>query len=133
MSRGNTGLDGISTRHNIICQYVFDGIKLKPHPELDPQRIYTHEEQLILYQRAKGLCQLGLSGELCGRAVDFDDAAVDHILPHSRGGKTSLENGRISLKSCNIARGVRDDFNPETECQVLKREQEKLVTPDAIR
>ena len=24
MSRGNTGLDGISTRHNIICQYTFD-------------------------------------------------------------------------------------------------------------
>jgi hypothetical protein len=123
MSRGNTGLDGISTRHNIICQFLFEGVNLKPHPELDPQRNYTFEELLILYHRARGLCQLGSNGEQCGRAVDPDDAVVDHIVPHSKGGRTTLENGRIARKSCNIARGIRDDFDPETECQLLKHQQ----------
>ena len=129
MSRGNTGLDGISTRHNIICQYIFDGVILKPRPDLDPQRIYTYEEKLILYHRAKGLCQLACNGKQCGRALDFDDAAVDHIVPHSKGGRTSLENGRIALKSCNIARGIREDFDPEAECQILKR-QLQATAPD---
>ncbi len=128
MSRGNTGPDGISTRHNIICQYIFDGVTLKPRPELDPQRNYTCEEKLILHHRAKGLCQLGTGEKQCGRTVDFDDAVVDHILPHSKGGRTSLENGRISLKSCNIARGIREDFNPDAECQVLKR-QPQVIAP----
>jgi hypothetical protein len=128
MSRGNTGLDGISTRHTIVCQYIFEGVSLKQRPELDPQRNYTFEERLILYHRAKGVCQLGLEGKQCGRTVDFDDAVVDHIVPHSKGGRTSLENGRIALKSCNIARGAREDFDPEAGCQVLKRQQQ-VITP----
>jgi 5-methylcytosine-specific restriction endonuclease McrA len=131
MSRGNTGLDGISTRHNIICQYIFDGATLRLRTELDPQRNYTHEEKLILYQRAKSLCQLGSNGKQCGRSLDFDDAVVDHISPHSKGGRTSLENGRISLKSCNIARGIREDFNPDVECQILKRQQQVTALTSA--
>jgi hypothetical protein len=126
MSRGNTGLDGISTRHDIIGQRIFEGVVLKAQPELDPQRNYTYEERLILYHRANGLCQLGSNGKQCVRTVDFEDAVVDHIVPHSKGGRTSLENGRIALKSCNIARGIREDFDPETECQILKHQQQVI-------
>jgi hypothetical protein len=116
MSRGNTGLDGISTRHRIICQYLFEAVALKEYPNLDPQRSFSEEEKLILYHRAKGCCQLALNGKECGRSLSFDDAQIDHILPHSREGRTMLENGRVAYKSCNIARGVRDDFDPKKDC-----------------
>jgi len=119
MSRGNTGTDGISTRHDILCQYLFQDVGLESLPKLDPQRIFTHEEKLILYHRANGCCQLSFAGKVCARQLDFDESAVDHISPHSKGGQTTLENGRIAHKSCNIARGTRDDFDPAIECSLL--------------
>lgn len=123
MSRGNTGVDGISTRHDVIGRFLFDGVDLKEHPDLDPRRNFSHEEKLILYHRAGGLCQLEHGGKVCGRSISFDDAVVDHITPHSKGGKTQLANGRIAYKSCNIARSDRDDFNPETDCHLAAAQE----------
>jgi len=119
MSRGNTGADGISTRHDVLGQFLFEGVALSPHPNLDPHRLFAHEEKLILYHRAKGRCQLGRNGRECNRPIEFDDAVVDHIVPHSKGGSTTLANGRVAFRSCNIARGIRDDFDPEKECHLL--------------
>lgn len=119
MSRGNNGLDGISTRHRIICQYLFEGVSLKEHPNLDPKRNFTEEEKLILYHRANGCCQISLNDKKCGRPVTFDDAVIDHIIPHSQEGRTSLTNGRVAFKSCNTARGARDNFDPEKACHLL--------------
>jgi len=119
MSRGNTGVDGISTRHDVVGQFLFDGVTLEEHPQLDLQRNFTHEEKLLLYHGAQGRCQLDHDGAMCGRAISFDDAVVDHIKPHSKGGRTELANGRIAFKSCNIARGNREGFNPKTDCHMV--------------
>ncbi len=119
MSRGNTGVDGISTRNDIIGRFLFDGVKLQEHPGLDPRRNFMHEEKLIIFHKNGGYCQFEHDGKVCGRALDFDDSVVDHIIPHSKGGKTELSNGRIAYKSCNIARGTREDFDPTTECHLL--------------
>lgn len=119
MSRGNAGVDGISIRHDIVGQFLFDGVQLEERPELDPQRNFSHEEKLILYHRAQGRCQLEHNGKICGREIPFEDAVVDHIVPHSLGGHTKLSNGRIVFRSCNIARGNRDDFDPETQCKLI--------------
>ncbi len=118
MSRGNTGIDGISTRHDIVGRYLFQGIGLVPRPELDPTRDFTHEEKLVLYYRARGCCQLEHGQSVCGRPIEFDDAVVDHIIPHSKQGRTELANGRIAFKLCNIARGNRDDFDPKAQCHL---------------
>jgi len=59
---------------------------------------------------------------ICGREIPFEDAAVDHIIPHSKGGITSLANGRIAHKSCNIARGNRETFRPDVDCKLLLSE-----------
>ncbi len=119
MSRGTDGSERIAARHNIVSQFLFDGIKLTPKPELDPQRSYTHEEKLILYRRAGGRCQLEQEDKPCDRSIDFEDAVIDHVQPHSKGGRTTLDNGRVAFKSCNIARGNRDTFDPETMCCLL--------------
>jgi hypothetical protein len=126
MSRGNAAVDGISTRHDVVGQFLFDGVNFEEKPKLDPQRNFSHEEKLILYSQAQGICQLGTNnGSVCDHKITFDDAVVDHILPHSKGGRTELANGRIAFKSCNIARSNRDDFNPEKECC-------QLVKPDSV-
>lgn len=116
MARGTDGADGISSRHDILSQFLFESVQLDQYPTLDPKRLFTHEEKLILYRRSGGCCQLQYNGKVCGRRLDFDESVVDHIQPHSKEGKTALANGRIAFKSCNIARGNREDFDPDTMC-----------------
>lgn len=120
MSHGTDGSERIADRFEILTQFLYEGIDLKLPQQVDPNRNFTYEERLILYRRAGGKCQLGCNGTVCGRDVDFDDGVVDHITPHSRGGVTSLENGRFARNRCNISRGIRDDFDPQKECCLLK-------------
>lgn len=120
MSRRTDGADGIADRHDLISQFLFEGVNLTQRPALDPKRLFTHEEKLILYRKANGLCQLEHNGVRCGHLIDFDDAVVDHIIPHGKGGKTELGNGRITHRACNNARGSRDDFDPRTMCHLQR-------------
>lgn len=119
MSRGTDGLDGVSIRHDIMTQFLFDGVQLELKPDLDPKRSFSREEKLILYRKAEGYCQLECSSGICGRPIDFDEAVVDHIRPHTKGGLTKLDNGRIAHKSCNKVRGDRENFDPKTMCTFL--------------
>jgi Protein of unknown function DUF262/HNH endonuclease len=116
MSYGTDGSEKIEARHEILMQYLFDGVGLTPLPQLDPNRLFSHEEKLILYHRAGGRCQLSCNGVECGREIPFDEASIDHIVPHSRGGRTEIGNGRYAASSCNISRRVREDFDPAREC-----------------
>jgi len=116
MSRGTDGLEAIEDRHDILTQFLFNKIVLTPYPSLDPIRLFSHEEKLILYRLSSGKCQIEHDGFICGKPISFEDSAVDHILPHSKQGKTELANGRIAYKLCNIARGNRNDYNPKTDC-----------------
>jgi len=93
MSSGTDGLDAITDRHDIITQFIFNNVNLIPIPSLDPQRNFTYEEKLILYRKAKELCELECKGLKCGRPIEFDDAVVDHIIPHSKKGRTELFRG----------------------------------------
>jgi hypothetical protein len=127
MSRGTDGPERISDRHDILSQFLLAGVHLRPYPKLDPNRDFTYEEKLIPWRRAEGLCLLECGGRVCGRQIEFDDAVVDHIVPHSRGGMTTLENGRIAYKSCNIARGNRDDFDPAISCHLLRKTEDQAA------
>jgi hypothetical protein len=126
MSRRTDGEEGISDRHDILMQFLFNNSALEFKTELDPRRNFTYEEKLILYRRAKGCCQLEHNGQVCGRSIEFEDAVIDHILPHSKGGRTSLDNGRLAYKSCNIARGNRDNFDPATMCLLAETTNETV-------
>ncbi len=120
MARGTDSADKISARHDIISQFLFNNVALSPKADLDPRRAFSYEEKLILYRKAGGFCQLAYDGIICGRHInDFDDAVVDHVRPHSKGGNTTLGNGRIAYKTCNTARGTRDDFDPTVHCHRL--------------
>lgn len=130
MSRGNNGMEGISTRHNVIGQFLFQGVQLIEHPDLDPKRNFTDEEKLILYHRSQGRCQLEHDGNLCNREIPYDDAVVDHVIPHASGGKTELHNGRIAFRSCNNIRGNRNTFNPATDCPFVNERSDGLEKLD---
>ena len=66
---------------------------------------------------------------LCGKTVDDRDIEFDHIIPHSKGGPTSVENIRLLCSECNRKKSdslveLLHDFNPPPEILAeLERER----------
>lgn len=77
-----------------------------PNIELiDPNRSFSHEQRLAIYRKNDGKCQIA---EKCnGEKLPWDDWHADHIVPHAKGGKTTVDNGQVSCRACNLAKGAR--------------------------
>ena len=54
-----------------------------------------------VYARDKGRCQY------CGKAVPLREATLDHVLPRSRGGRTTWQNVAIACLRCNQRKAAR--------------------------
>ena len=69
------------------------------YPQND-RRIYNSEEKEILFNMTGGICQI------CKNKIyTIDDAHVDHIERFSEGGKTTIKNGQITHRFCNLHKG----------------------------
>jgi hypothetical protein len=69
------------------------------YPKKD-KRIYTYEEKKFLFDKFNGVCQL------CKNEIaSIDDAHVDHIERYREGGKTTIKNGQIAHRYCNLKKG----------------------------
>lgn len=59
--------------------------------------------------------------QMCGKTVDDRDIELDHIIPHSKGGPTNVENLRLLCGDCNRRKSnslseLLDDFKtPQDE------------------
>ena len=71
---------------------------LKP---LDKRRQFTHEQRLVIFNRANGFCVNPNNNPECVETCTWDNWHADHIDPHSGGGETTVENGQLLCPSCN--------------------------------
>lgn len=69
-------------------------------PTKDPNRSFTDQQRIAIFNKNEGICQ----NENCGKSVSFDEFHADHIIPHSRGGKTTVSNGQVLCLSCNLSK-----------------------------
>lgn len=47
---------------------------------------------------------------LCDKPIEtMKDCTIDHIIPISKGGLTTIENCQLAHRSCNISKGNRED------------------------
>lgn len=68
----------------------------------DSQRGFTSEQRRILWNTvASRKCQE------CGRVLNWDDFTIDHVDPHSKGGRSRLENSALMCRGCNSSKGNR--------------------------
>lgn len=87
--RGTT----IQQRHQFYVEEMYKF--LAPLKRKDPARVYGELDRTILFFRQSGQC-LQCEGEL-----DWRDCEVHHVVEHSKGGETSLENGAAVHKKCH--------------------------------
>ena len=68
----------------------------------DSQRGFSSEQRRILWNTvASRKCQG------CGRVLNWDDFTIDHVDPHSKGGRSRLENSALMCRGCNSSKGNR--------------------------
>lgn len=75
-----------------------------------------------LYTRDRGICSY------CYQSISYDEATNDHLIPLSRGGKTTWENCTLSCQKCNNAKANK---TPEEAGYLLKK-QPKSPGPTPI-
>lgn len=68
----------------------------------DKQRIFSPEQRRVIWNSTEEK----KCGE-CGVKLTWENFTIDHIDPHSRGGKTSIENASLLCRRHNSAKGNR--------------------------
>jgi len=102
ISHSTDSKDSIESRHNFLLRKFFESF---PDIELkDEQREFAYEQRLAIFRRDKGLCQLKIKCE--GKKCEWDNWNADHIIPWSKGGKTTVANGQVACPECNSAKGA---------------------------
>ena len=99
ISHSSDGAVSIKMRHETLTNYFLQFAKdLEP---LDQNRGFSEIERIAIYRKNNGICQN------CNKKVDYKDFHADHIRPHTRGGKTTVENGQVLCNQCNLSKGAR--------------------------
>jgi 5-methylcytosine-specific restriction endonuclease McrA len=81
----------------------------------DRQRGFTPTQRRIIWNSsAERLCQD------CGRKLAWEDFTADHVVAHSRGGRSEIENAAILCRSCNSRKGNRPSHRLKGSYQKVK-------------
>ena len=85
---------GLSYRHDFIkSQMLTEITTLKL---LDKDRLFSDKQKQVIWRRDDGICRI------CGTPCEDSSWHADHIIPHSRGGPTSISNGQVLCHKCNL-------------------------------
>ena len=63
-------------------------------------RAFSENEKKTMYARQNGVCPI------CGKKFELKEMDGDHKKPWSKGGKTTLENGQMLCRSCNLKKSA---------------------------
>lgn len=94
----NDSVEAMALRERILKRALLGALP-KLHL-IDPDRSFSEDQRFVIFLRDKGVCQL------CHQAVEEDNWHADHVVPHSRGGPTSIENGQLLHVSCNLQKAA---------------------------
>jgi len=100
----------IETRDRILRQLFFEYLQQKGHSMItkDDRREFSESERIRIYRRDNGLCQKCLEEDKPEKEaqVSWSEYDADHVVPHSLGGKTNLENAQVLCRYHNRQKGA---------------------------
>lgn len=102
LQTGRTGrLDNEWVQHCIeqLSKRIITHAELQP---VDPNRNFTASQRAEIFLRSGGKCKV------CGVQISKTNFHADHIKPHTKGGKTDVENGQALCVACNVKKGADD-------------------------
>jgi len=73
-----------------------------------------------IWLRDGGICQYS------GKALDFSDASIDHVIPQSRGGETSWENCVLCERLLNSKKGDKTPAEAGLKLRITPREPKAI-------
>lgn len=99
---------GDSAAHRRDRQKLILELLKDVYVEKDTHRTFNDIQRRIIWNSTKNhkCCN-----PKCGCQLHWPDFEVDHVTPHSKGGRTDLENAALICKSCNASKGNRDSSN----------------------
>lgn len=81
---------------------ILRGILESLFEKKDSSRTFSKEQRRIIWNsEQEPKCHI------CGEVVTWEDFTADHIMPHSKGGRTRISNAAITHRSCNSRKGNR--------------------------
>lgn len=93
--------DDVSQRRK--REAILRGILESIFAKKDSQRAFSAEQRRIMWNMASSR---RCSGRACGgKLLTWDDFTLDHIDPHSKGGRSRLGNAALMCRKCNSAKG----------------------------
>lgn len=81
---------------------IIDQLIRPVFPKKDSQRFFTKEHKQILWNKTKDQ-----KCPVCRVKLSWHDVHIDHITPHSKGGRTSISNGQLLCSKCNQIKGAQ--------------------------
>lgn len=102
-SHSTDSADSITARHNYLIRKFFEYDQEIELRERDKLRQFSHEQRMAIYRKFAGICQLKIKCD--GIKCDWGNWHADHIIPHSKGGRTTVSNGQVSCPDCNLSKG----------------------------
>jgi 5-methylcytosine-specific restriction endonuclease McrA len=82
------------TKFRALVDPIIDGALGEP-------RFFGFEFREQLYDKSS-VCRL------CQNEIhSLDDSTVDHVIPYSKGGKTTPENAQLALRGCNARKNAQ--------------------------
>lgn len=100
----------IKIRDRVIRQIFFEYAREKGFEVLtkDKRRLFSESERIAIYREVDGVCQeclrQGLSDDEA--KVPWNEYEADHVVPHSKGGPTTIENAQVLCRVHNQSKGA---------------------------
>jgi CRISPR/Cas system Type II protein with McrA/HNH and RuvC-like nuclease domain len=74
---------------------------------LDPERLFTKAQRYEMWVKQDGKCPVTGKTILEEDINNHDMWAADHIIPYSKGGPTTVENGQLIDKKANQSKSAK--------------------------
>lgn len=91
--------NNINIRNNVYTRKLFREVENLVRK--DSKRLFDENQKIVMWRRDNKKCKE------CGKPVEFDEMHADHIVPHSTGGLTTIENGQTLCVQCNLKKGSK--------------------------
>lgn len=102
---GKTASD-LTARYNVMMrdlENIPDGLIVL----LDSKRDFTENDRYYAWEKQGGMCTLTRKTIPADEIYNTDMWHADHIVPHSKGGKTLKENCQLVCKIANLKKGAK--------------------------